>query len=290
VKLMNRATADNQSAQSEEEGLEPTKEWVKDLIDGIIAEEFSSPDLELHWLDEDDGDPETVLESRVKLGAITLNEMRGHLGLDPYANPAADRPMVLTPTGYAPIEANAGGEGTNDSASGQSAKADTQSGKAAIRKASPDDPEHPGWPAGTPGGIGGQFRPKDGAAGDSSIGSADGAETRSVTRPSSSTADPQVAQTLPPPLLFEEPPLVVRPPLPEFPEDPTVPPGPGFEWRGQPGSQPGDPKGSWYNPETGETLRPDMNHPPQIPPHWDYKTPDKRWYRWFPDGRLELKS
>ena len=32
-----------------------------------------------------------------------------------------------------------------------------------IHKASPDDPEHPGWPAGTPGGRGGQFRPKDGS-------------------------------------------------------------------------------------------------------------------------------
>ena len=42
---MNRATAENQSAQAEDEGLEPTKEWVKDLIDEIIAEEFLSPDL-----------------------------------------------------------------------------------------------------------------------------------------------------------------------------------------------------------------------------------------------------
>ena len=116
VKLMNRATADNQSAQSEDEGLEPTKEWVKDLIDEIIADEFSSPDLELAWLDEDEGDPkgvEAVLESRVKIGAVTLNEMRDSLGLDPYANAAADRPMVLTATGYVPIEANAGGEGPN---------------------------------------------------------------------------------------------------------------------------------------------------------------------------------
>jgi hypothetical protein len=32
-----------------------------------------------------------------------------------------------------------------------------------IRKASPDDPQHPGWPAGTEGGRGGQFRPKDGS-------------------------------------------------------------------------------------------------------------------------------
>ena len=108
TKVMNRATADNQSAQAEDEGLEPTKEWVKDLIDQIIAEEFASPDLELTWLDEDETDPkglEAVLESRVKLGAVTLNEMRDALGLGPYANPAADRPMVLTATGYVPIEA-----------------------------------------------------------------------------------------------------------------------------------------------------------------------------------------
>lgn len=31
-----------------------------------------------------------------------------------------------------------------------------------VGKASPDDPKHPGWPAGTPGGRGGKFRPKDG--------------------------------------------------------------------------------------------------------------------------------
>ncbi len=30
-----------------------------------------------------------------------------------------------------------------------------------IHKASPDDPKHPGWPAGTLGGIGGEFRPKE---------------------------------------------------------------------------------------------------------------------------------
>jgi hypothetical protein len=115
TKAMNRATADNQSAQAEEEGLEPTKEWVKDLIDEIVAEEFASPDLELHWLDEDEGDPETVLEGRVKLGAVTLNEMRDALGLDPFDNAAADRPMVLTATGFVPIEANVQEEGDSTS-------------------------------------------------------------------------------------------------------------------------------------------------------------------------------
>jgi hypothetical protein len=32
-----------------------------------------------------------------------------------------------------------------------------------MHKASPDDPKHPGWPAGAAGGIGGEFRPKDGS-------------------------------------------------------------------------------------------------------------------------------
>jgi hypothetical protein len=134
VKLMNRATADNQSAQSEEEGLEPTKEWVKDLIDEIIAEEFSSPDLELTWLDEDDGDAETVLANRLKIGAVTLNELRDSLGLDPFANPAADRPMVLTAAGYVPIEANAEVKGANGSARGNGQCAPL------VQKYSPDQP------------------------------------------------------------------------------------------------------------------------------------------------------
>jgi hypothetical protein len=132
-----------------------------------VAEEFASPDLELHWLEEDEGEPEKVLEGRLKIGAVTLNEMRDALGLDPFDNAAADRPMVLTATGYMPIEANAGAEGANASkqgANGQGANAETQSAKLALLKASPDDPNHPGWPAGTPEGRGGQFRPKDGDA------------------------------------------------------------------------------------------------------------------------------
>ena len=162
VKLMNRATADNQSEQSEDEGLDPTKEWVKDLIDEIISEEFSSPDLELAWLDEDDNDSgktEAALEGRVKLGAVTLNEMRDSLGLDPYANAAADRPMVLTATGYVPIEANAGGQGPNGSGGANA------HGAPLVQKYSPDQPRAP---AGNP--DGGQWTSDGGgeSPGDSS--------------------------------------------------------------------------------------------------------------------------
>ncbi len=88
--------------------------------------------------------PEAVLEARVKLGALTLNEMRDSLGLDPYANPAADRPMVLTATGYVPIEANAGGE------------ADKSARIPLIQKY---DPNQPRVPADNP--AGGQWTTED---------------------------------------------------------------------------------------------------------------------------------
>jgi hypothetical protein len=197
VKLMNRATADNQSAQSEEEGLEPTKEWVKDLIDEIISEEFSSPDLELHWLDEDADAAglEASLEGRVKLGAFTLNEMRDHLGLDPYANPAADRPMVLTPNGYVPIEANAGGNGNaSENTNGQPAPA--------VQKYSPTQPR---VPAGNP--DGGQWTNEDEspAVTDVRAESVSGPrvryaalETRTQTDASRAPAGVQYASTAPP--------------------------------------------------------------------------------------------
>jgi hypothetical protein len=169
------------------------------LIDEILADEFASPDLELAWLDEDDGDPETVLEGRLKVGALTLNEMRDALGLDPYDNAAADRPMLLTATGYVPIEANAGGEGTNVGGPSPEHKnvrplhekegAETNnvgrvSAESVVRKASPDDPKHPGWPAGTSGGKGGQFRPK--------VGSDDGSGTSATETGSAETSNAKI--------------------------------------------------------------------------------------------------
>ena len=58
----------------------------------------------------------------------------------------------------------------------------------------------------------------------------------------------------------------------------------GFEWKGKPGSTPGSKDGNWYNPKTGESLRPDLNHPDPIGPHWDYKDPTGKWWRIFQDG------
>jgi len=111
VSLMNRATAQQHSDQSEEEGLEPTKEWIKDLIDDVVADELLSPDLELAWVEEDDIDPtkqSAIITEKVKAGRMTLNESRDRDGLERYSDAAADKPMVFTVNGYVPIEANIG--------------------------------------------------------------------------------------------------------------------------------------------------------------------------------------
>jgi RHS repeat-associated protein len=62
-----------------------------------------------------------------------------------------------------------------------------------------------------------------------------------------------------------------------IPKDPKQKPHPDFEWRGP------DDKGAWYNPKTGESLWPDMNHANPIGPHWDYIDPSGRGWRALPD-------
>lgn len=52
-------------------------------------------------------------------------------------------------------------------------------------------------------------------------------------------------------------------------DDPTVPPGDGFVWRGP--SEPGDKFGDWYNPNTHDALHPDLNHPLPKGPHWGWR-------------------
>jgi RHS repeat-associated protein len=66
-------------------------------------------------------------------------------------------------------------------------------------------------------------------------------------------------------------------------DNPAESPGAGWEWRG-----PAD-KGSWFNPATGESLHPDLEHPEPIGPHYDYRAPDGQFYRIFPDGTVVPK-
>lgn len=72
--------------------------------------------------------------------------------------------------------------------------------------------------------------------------------------------------------------------------NPAESPGEGWEWRGNPEAPVGSNQGAWVNPETGETLHPDLGHGEPIGPHFDYRAPDGSEYRIFPDGRIEPKE
>jgi len=65
-------------------------------------------------------------------------------------------------------------------------------------------------------------------------------------------------------------------------DDPSQPPGPGWEWRGE--GPTGSKAGSWYNPTTRQSLHPDLDHPGPIGPHYDCKGPDtgRKSIRVFP--------
>ncbi|MEM8557687.1 MAG: RHS repeat-associated core domain-containing protein [Bacteroidota bacterium] len=92
---------------------------------------------------------------------------------------------------------------------------------------------------------------------------------------------------LPPPIVFGTEVDGVGIAIPDF-DDPTkapvMPDGTDMEWRGQPGTSPGDASGSYYNPGTKEVLRPDLGYGPPHGPHWDYKDSGGNWWRVGRDG------
>lgn len=76
--------------------------------------------------------------------------------------------------------------------------------------------------------------------------------------------------------------------LPNF-DDPSQPPGPGWEWKGN--GPPGSSEGAWFNPDTGESLHPDLEHEGSIDPHYDYRVRGNGTkYRVYPDGRVAPKK
>lgn len=74
-----------------------------------------------------------------------------------------------------------------------------------------------------------------------------------------------------------------------LPGSATEAPGESWEWRGT--GEVSSKEGNWYNPQTGESLRNDLDHPKPVEPHWDYKDPDGKWWRVNPEtGARTLKD
>lgn len=111
IRMMNRATSNTSADQATEEGLLPLMGWVKGLIDEVVFDDFNSPDLEFAWAEETELSPKDqseMLSDEADGGKITFNEMRELKGLDPYPDPAFNKPMIKTATGLvfaSPVDA-----------------------------------------------------------------------------------------------------------------------------------------------------------------------------------------
>lgn len=109
IAQVNRATAEVSAATAMEEGLAPVMIWVKNTMDGIIANLFDAPDLEFDWVEEVNLDATTranVHKTYINAGVLTPDEVREELGRDP-----------LTPEereGMAASKAPAGGNQNDD--------------------------------------------------------------------------------------------------------------------------------------------------------------------------------
>lgn len=105
VKSMNRATAETAQDTALEEGQLPIMQWVKNLWDGIIETQFGFDDLEFGWEQENavDVDAQSKVHAvYLKMGVMTVNEVREDLGLDPVPN--GDEPLIYTAQGAITLE------------------------------------------------------------------------------------------------------------------------------------------------------------------------------------------
>lgn len=105
VALSNRSTAEQHEKTAEEEGVEPLKEWCSELFNEVIEREFDDS-IEFAWMEQEEVDQEkqsTILRGYAESGVLTLNQVREKIGEEPDPDPAANRLMVRTPTGYVPV-------------------------------------------------------------------------------------------------------------------------------------------------------------------------------------------
>ncbi len=86
VAQMNRATAETAQQEADDEGLAPLLAWVKGALDRILRQCFGAPDLEFHWLldqDEDNLAQAQVDQIYLATGVKSINEVRAEQGLAP---------------------------------------------------------------------------------------------------------------------------------------------------------------------------------------------------------------
>jgi hypothetical protein len=110
VSLQNRSVAEAHERQAEAEGLESTKTFIADLVNGVVSGELADDNIEFAWLEEDEtnqAEQSKILTRYAESGVLTINQCRQRLGEELDPSPAANKLMVKTATGYVPIDGGA---------------------------------------------------------------------------------------------------------------------------------------------------------------------------------------
>lgn len=86
IRQNNRATAESSSTSSLEEGLEPTKLYIEDSMNLVLAKWYEAPDLEFKFHYEASVDRQkqaAIHETYIRAGVLSPNEARAQIGLGP---------------------------------------------------------------------------------------------------------------------------------------------------------------------------------------------------------------
>ncbi len=89
------------------QGVKPFALFIKETLDPWIANDLGKPNLEFNWLIPTEQNQQLELqkqEAMCKAGAMSINEWRRANQLPPSQLPEAELLMVLTATGYTPLE------------------------------------------------------------------------------------------------------------------------------------------------------------------------------------------
>lgn len=116
--LSNRSVSESHERQAEEEGLDPLKQWVKEVVDGVLFREFPGEDVEFVFAESEEVDPlkeSTVIQRLVDSAVMTRNEARERVGLPPDPSPNASKLAIKTASGFVPIDTDQYDVATDDS-------------------------------------------------------------------------------------------------------------------------------------------------------------------------------
>jgi SPP1 gp7 family putative phage head morphogenesis protein len=95
-------------AAAEAAGLANIMQYVRRLMNRLLAEDFGRPDLEFTWIEDREFDPKTKAEiedKRLRNGSLLLDEVRDRNGEDPLPDGLGAKPLIYTAAGAQLLDA-----------------------------------------------------------------------------------------------------------------------------------------------------------------------------------------